>query len=109
MTPLEAVQADADTGPEGVRVTLRTETATADLTVPPPGRWKSRANTMLSEGLFDGWARIVLSDADWEKWVDADPTNDEVEAFFQSWQTAAGETVGKSSRARGGSRPTPRR
>jgi hypothetical protein len=109
MTPLEAVQADAESGPDGVPVVLTTETAAVTLTVPPPGRWKSRANTMLREGNFDGWAEITLSDGDWARWVEADPTNDDVEAFFAGWQDAAGETVGKSSKSRSGSRPTPRR
>jgi hypothetical protein len=109
MTPLEAVQADAEAAPEGASVDLVTETATVTVTVPPPGRWKSRANTMLREGNFDGWAQTTLSDGDWAKWVDADPTNDDVEAFFTAWQDTAGETVGKSSKSRNGSRPTPRR
>jgi hypothetical protein len=106
---MEQLRADATAEDHGVEVTLSTEGGSVGITVPPPGRWKSRANTMLREGNFDGWAEITLSDQDWASWADADPTNDDVEAFFAAWQAAAGETVGKSSRSRNGSRSMPRR
>jgi hypothetical protein len=109
MSPLEALQADAETTPTGVTVALVTDIGKEDITVPPPGRWKSRANTMLRQGDFDGWAQTVLSDVDAQTWVDLDPTNEEVEAFFAAWKAAAGESVGKSSKSQPGSRPTPRR
>lgn len=105
----EQLRADAEAPLAGVAVVLSSDTGEAKITVPPPGRWKSRANTMLREGNFDGWAQVTLSEDDWGQWCEVDPTNDDVEAFFQSWQEAAGETVGKSSRSRSGSKPTPGR
>jgi hypothetical protein len=64
---------------------------------------------MLREGDFDGWAQTVLLEGDWISWQKADPTNDDVEAFFKAWQHATGETVGKSSKSLNGSPATQRR
>jgi len=108
MTSLESVQADATAPPDGVVVPLVTDEAKVEVTVPPPGRWKTRANRALREGDFDAWAELVLSPDDYDAWVDADPTNDDVEAFFAAWQDATGESRGKSSRSRNGSKGTAR-
>lgn len=106
---LEQVRADADSTADGVVVSLVTDAGKEDIRVPPPGRWKSRANTMLREGDFDGWARTVLTADDWARWSELDPTNDEVKAFFEGWAEATGESVGKSSRSSNGSTPIRRR
>jgi len=109
MSELDAVRADAAAPVEGVVVPLVTDDAKVEVTVPPPGRWKTRANRALREGDFDGWAELVLSPEDFDAWVDADPTNDDVEAFFTAWQEATGESRGKSSPSRNGSKGTARR
>lgn len=101
MGALEAVQAEAGSPPEGPAVPLVTDAGTVDITVPPPGRWKSRANSALRVGDFEEWAVLVLSDEDAAAWADADPTNDDVETFFKAWQELSGENRGKS-------RPSPR-
>jgi hypothetical protein len=106
---LEAVRADAQVGREGALVSLTTESGTAELRVPPAGRWKTRATRALKEGDFDGWAEAALSPDDFEAWLDADPTNDDVEQFFISWQEQVGEDSGKSAASRRSSRSTARR
>lgn len=109
MGALEAVEAEAETPAEGPTVDLVTEAGTFPITIPPPGRWKSRANTALRVGDFDGWADLVLSEADAAAWADADPTNDDVEAFFKAWQDVSGENRGKSRPSQRSSRSTARR
>lgn len=105
---LDDIRADAVAPSQGVTVVLATENGKGEITVPPAGRWKTRANTMLRDGNLDGWAQITLSAEDWATWSELDPTNDDAGAFFAAWQEAAGETVGKSSKSPSGSRPTPR-
>lgn len=107
--PLKALEADADTSPDGVSVTLATDDGDADLVVPRPGRWKTRANTALRVGDFDVWAELVLSKKDHAAWVELDPTNDDVEAFFKAWQDASGEDPKGSRPSRRSSRSTPKR
>jgi hypothetical protein len=106
---LEAVRADAQVGREGVLVPLATESGTAELRVPPAGRWKTRATRSLKQGDFDAWAEAVLSPEDYDAWVDADPTNDDVEQFFKAWNEASGEDSGKSAASQRSSRSTARR
>lgn len=109
MTAVDEARAEADTTAEGTVVTLVTEDGSADVLVPSPGKWKTRANRALREGDFEGWAELVLSADDFEAWCDADPTNDDVEAFFKAWQESTGENRGKSSRSTTSSRSTRKR
>lgn len=106
---LEAVQADADASPDGVTVPLVTEAGEFPVTIPPPGRWKSRANTALRVGDFTTWAQLVLSEDDFESWSEGDPTNDEVEDFFRAWKKTSGEDPKGSGRSPRSSRSTARR
>jgi len=106
---LEAVQADSTAPVDGVVVPLITADAKAEIVVPPPGRWKTRANRALREGDFDGWAELVLSPEDYDAWVDADPTNDDVEAFFTFWRDTSGQDPKGSRVSQASSRGTRRR
>jgi len=99
---LAAVQAEAeaDEGPEGVLVELSTDEGEAEIRVPPAGRWKSRAQTFLAQGMFDLWAQITLSKDDFQAWRELDPTLDDATEFFDRWQEAAGQDLGKSRASR---------
>src|SRR5579875_3145780 len=106
--PLQAVKADAAAGTDGVLVKLTTDDGEGDILVPPSGRWKSRANSMLNNGQFHEWARTVLAETDFDTWSELDPTNDDVEAFFKAWQAATGESRPESRASKRSSRSTPR-
>jgi hypothetical protein len=108
-SPLQAVQADAQAGPEGVLVPLVTEDGTVELTVPPPGRWYEEANDALRVGDFRTWAEEVLSDADFETWCKTRKRNDDIAAFFTAWRELAGEDPKGSSRSQRSSRSTRKR
>lgn len=109
MNELKAVAADAASGPAGTIVVLRTERGSAQLAVPPPGRWRTRANRALRQGDFDEWSELVLSGEDSAAWAELDPTNDDVEAFFISWRDATGEDPKRSASSIASSPPTPKR
>jgi hypothetical protein len=103
---IEEIKAEVDRDPEGTLVTLVTEAGEFEVEVPLPGRWKSRANSILRQGDFEGWAEAVLSKGDFATWREADPTNDEVKVFFEAWGAATGEDLGKSKASLNGSRVT---
>jgi hypothetical protein len=109
VSALEAVQADAVAPAEGAVVPLVTDEGEFAVTVPKPGKWKTRANTMLKDGDFDGWAELVLDRGDFETWTEADPTNEDVEHFFEAWSKVTGEDAGKSPRSGPSSRSTRRK
>lgn len=108
---LAAVQAevDAETDDGSVVVELSTDDGAADIHVPAPGRWKARAQRLLAQGDFDSWAELVLPKPERVKWVDLDPTNDDVQAFFEKWQELGGQDLGKSPSSRRSSKGTARR
>ena len=106
---LKAIEAEADAPAEGVYVELVTEAGEAELLVPPPGRWKSRAQTFLTQGAYDLWAQITLSQEDFKAWRQLDPTLDEATAFLESWQEVAGQDLGKSRASRRSSKSTRKR
>lgn len=96
-TPFENLQAEAEAPSDGsVTVHFATESGTADLVVPAPGKWKTRATRMLNQGNFEDWAQATLPDESYIKWQNLDPTNDEMEMFFTEWATASGVDLGKS-------------
>jgi hypothetical protein len=107
--PLRALKADADSTSAGVEVTLSTDDGDVTVTVPPVGRWYTEATEALEESKFNRWAELVLSDEDAEAWRSVRKRNDDVVAFFMSWQTAAGEAAGGSSASRGSSGSIARR
>lgn len=109
-TPLEAVQAEAALPEDGSAVVeLSTDEGSGDITIPPAGKWKTRATRALTSGNFDEWAEIVLSDTDYQTWVDLDPTLDDVSRFFTDWKTSTGADLGKSRNSRSSLRSTARR
>jgi hypothetical protein len=106
---IDAVKADAAGTPDGVVVSFVTEDATFDVVVPPVARWKSSATRALRGGDFLTWAEIVLSDDDAAAVLEADPTNGEFGDFFDAWQHASGEDLGKAPTSRHSSRSTRKR
>lgn len=106
---LKAIQAEADAPLDGVEVDLVTEAGDATILVPPPGRWKSRAQTFLTQGAYDLWAQITLSADDFKAWRQLDPTLDEATAFLEAWQEAAGQNLGGSRASRRSSKSTRKR
>jgi hypothetical protein len=96
---LAEVNVEPDDG--GVTVTLVTELGQADIRVPPLGRWRSKARNALFSRLDDlAWAATTLSVEDLQTWMDLDPTQDEVEVFFQGWGRSTGQSLGESRAAR---------
>ncbi len=104
-TALEAVVAEVDTeeeAPDGsVIVELRTKDGTVDITVPRSGSWDVDAWAAIDVNrnpipAYNEWAKLVLSDKDWEAWRDLRPNMDEANDFFGRWAELSGETAGKS-------------
>lgn len=110
---LKAIEAEADAAPAGTYVDLVTEAGEAELLVPPPGRWKSRAQTFLTQGAYDLWAQLTLSSEDFKAWRHLDPTLDEATAFLESWSRTQARTwenrepLGVPRRTRGSGRGRP--
>lgn len=79
-----------------------------EITVPPVKVWRGSALDALTEGRFSLWAEKVLGDDDYDKWVDADPTVGEIEAFFEEIgpKIGMGDGVGESRASRRSSRNT---
>jgi len=86
-------------GDGSVVVRLVTEFGEADITVPPQAKWRSSArHALFTNGDDLGWARSVLSETDMKAWLDLDPTQDEMEAFFRAWGRATGNRAARRSR-----------
>jgi len=105
---LEAVEAEATEPAEGVLVELVTDEGSAELLVPPVGKWKTRAQAALASGDLDRWAQITLFTEDVDAWRELDPTLDDVNAFLKNWETAANADLGKSRGSSGSSKTTKR-
>ncbi len=104
---LEAAIAEVDTEEEtedgSVVVELRTKngTANADIHVPRSGAWDVDAWAAIDVNrnpipAYNEWAKLVLSDRDWDRWRDLRPNMDEANAFFGRWAELSGESAGKS-------------
>ncbi|MCW2901918.1 MAG: hypothetical protein JWO67_4183 [Streptosporangiaceae bacterium] len=106
---LESVEVEVDAPAEGTLVDLVTEAGEAEILVPPPGKWKTRAQTFLTQGAYDLWAQITLSKDDFKAWRDLDPTLDEATAFLEAWEKEAGQNLGKSRASRRSSKNTRKR
>lgn len=105
MTQLARVQADAETAANVVAVPL----GDVEVEVLPVGKWRASGLRALREGDFDTWAEKCLTAEGREVWLDADPTMDEVEAFFTAWTERTGQDPGKSAASSRSSKSTARR
>jgi hypothetical protein len=101
----EAIEAEAVAGEGPVTVELAGE----PIEVLPVRQWRSSALRALREGDFEDWAERSLTENGHEKWLEVDPTIEEVEAFFEAWGEKSGERVGKSSPSRRSSTRTRKR
>jgi hypothetical protein len=100
-------EAEAD---GSIVVTLETDRGFADITVPPPGRWRSQARAALfSRGDDFTWAALTLSVADAQTWARLDPTKDDSDEFFARWGEETGQNLASSQPSNRASRRTRRR
>lgn len=96
--------AETEAKVQGIKGTI----AGVEVTVPPVKVWRGSALDALTEGRFSAWADKVLSDDDYDKWLDADPTVGEIESFFEEIgpSLGMGDSVGESRASRRSSRST---
>lgn len=66
--------------------------------VPPLQQWKSSAMRALNAGDFETWAERTLDDDGWEVWQDCDPSLDEIDAFFGTFDLGVGRGNSRGSR-----------
>lgn len=121
---LEEAQAQADSADaDFVTVPI----GAIEIRVLPTRDWPASATKDLDSGLFEDWAeKCLVNDAvyetndkgedvlvsgsdDYEKILDADPTNGEFEDFFEAWGRATGVTREKLRASARSSRRTRRR
>ena len=86
----EAPKAEAKPDDGSIVVKLVTDFGEADLRVPPRGKWRSMAMNRLTQLDSLGWAALTLSEEDAEKWIDLDPTADEVQRFMEDFNRLSG-------------------
>ena len=114
-TPLRAVQAETAAEervePDGsIVVTLRTDLGEAPIRVPPINRWRSSARNAIFSRMDDlFWAGKTLTPQEFLTWTKLDPTQDDVEEFFNTWGELTGQALGESLASRQSSTRTPRR
>lgn len=77
--------------------------------VPPLVAWKSSAMKALNNGDFETWAERTLDDEGWEVWTEVDPSVEQIDEFFGSFQDQIGVDRGNSRSSRRSSRTTRRR
>ncbi|MFD3952179.1 hypothetical protein ACFWRC_19410 [Streptomyces albidoflavus] len=80
-----------------------------DLRVKPITRWRPSYVRALKEADYDGWAVGVLHPEDATRFIEMDPTFDEINEFTGIAMEAAGEAPGKSSGPAKSSRTTRKR
>jgi hypothetical protein len=103
VTPAEAQEIEA------TRHYVTAELCDEKLQIVPPGAWKQSWQRKLRAGDMDDFLEDVLSPESYERYLDLDPTNDELGEFINSAGEMAGESVGKSSGPKASSRTTRRR
>ncbi|MER5613305.1 hypothetical protein [Streptomyces sp. NPDC002215] len=103
VTPAEAQEIEA-TG-HYVKATLGDEV----LEIVPPGAWKQSWQRKLKAGDMDAFLEDVLSPDSYDRYLDLDPTNDEIGEMLNTAGESAGEPVGKSSGPRASSTSTRKR
>lgn len=92
---------------EGHYVTV--ELCGEEVQVVPSAAWRSSWQRMLNQGNLDGFAAKVLSPADYDLYLELDPTIEEFLQFAQDAAEAAGESLGNSRGPATSSRATRRR
>lgn len=75
----------------------------------PPGAWRQSWQRKLKAGDMDAFMEDVMSPDSYERYLDLDPTNDELGELINAAGEAAGESVGKSSGRPTSSRSTRKR
>ena len=71
------------------------------LRVLPPLDWRQTAMDGMRAGSYNAWARGALHPDDVDKWLELDPTNRQVVAFFNAYKDAAGQAPGESQPSQG--------
>lgn len=92
---IEALQseilADATSGPVAVQLM-----AGVTVRVLPARMWRLSGYSAIKQGDFLTWAQKCLaSDADYEAFVEADPTFEQINKFFERFGEATGEGSGE--------------
>lgn len=93
---LDHLEAEAEAEDELVTVPI----AGTPVEVLPVKDWRTRAIRAMRDGDFDTWAESSLGDGCYVIWQRVDPTLSEVEAFFEAWGEASGQSVGGSRASR---------
>lgn len=93
---IEALQseilADATSGP----VLVELITGEVSIRVLPARMWRLSGYSAIKEGDFLTWAKKCLaSDEDYEAFIDADPTFEQINQFFTRFGAATGEPTGE--------------
>ena len=79
------------------------------LEIVPPGGWRQSWLRKLKIGDMDAFMEDVLSPDSYSRYLELDPTNDELGEFINTAGETSGETVGKSSGPTASSRRTAKR
>lgn len=86
MTPAEAEARAAD-----LPVTVRLADTTVD--IPPLWQWPAAGIPALLSEAYDDWAYLVLPEWEYRRWVDVDPTVDEVDDALDDWERLSGQSI----------------
>jgi hypothetical protein len=79
------------------------------ITIPHMMDWDHEHTRMVNTGDFDGWAKGVLTEDDYDVFKKAHLKNYQLEKIVEKATKRAGTTPGKSSRSSGSRRRTARR
>lgn len=107
-----AQEAEAELDPSDPYVTAPLsgyDGATKDVRTLPVTRWRASAMRALNGGDFDTFMETVLTEDDYEVYVDLDPDAEAIGHFAEAVARAGGEDLGKSGGPRRSSRSTPRK
>ena len=62
----------------------------------PQEDWRQSTQESLRLGMVNDWAEDVMPPEDYQAWLESDPTNRELEQFFEDMGRAAGVSLGES-------------
>ncbi len=95
------ILADATSGPVLVELTPE-----VSVRVLPARMWRLSGYAAIKEGDFLTWAqRCLASEEDTEAFIDADPTFEQINRFFERFGESTGEATGEAGNP-GNSRPS---